>query len=83
MGYDSYVDRAIMGGMMPESWGRILERAQEHHRAEIDAAEVTDCDRQRALADLGLYSERDTEWSTRVSGWCDWQISRIPAEPNQ
>ncbi len=74
-GYGNYLRRRDRGGLMPESWGRIVSRAKEQCEAEIERVVVSDDDRNHAMTLLGLYTEEDERWSHRVSDWCRWNIT--------
>jgi hypothetical protein len=75
-GYAQYVNRALSGGMLPPSWDRIVSRATEATRD--NQLTVTARDREQAMNDLGLISQRDADWSARITGPCSrWQIERI------
>jgi hypothetical protein len=74
LGYGSYVTRAYQGGMMPESWSRIVERASES----VEPV-VTEFERERAMHDLHLMTESDREWSEKIArDTRSWRIERVP-----
>lgn len=75
MGYGNYIRRRDRGGLMPESFDRIVERARASCADNIQAVVVTDDDRNYAMAELGYLTDDDREWSERISGWCNWQIT--------
>jgi hypothetical protein len=76
-GYETYVARAERGGMMPESWGRTCSQAREATSG--DASEISDCDRNRAMNDLGFLTNRDREWSESIArNGASWKIERHP-----
>lgn len=79
MGYGNYLSRRDAGGLMPESFGRIVGRAREHVQHEIDHVVVDNGHRDYAMDILGYISSRDVDWSTRISGHCAWSIT-APAE---
>jgi len=74
-GYSAYVSKRNLGGMLPESFGRTVERARQSCSDEIENVTVTDNDRNYAMTMLGFYTEEDRQWSERVSGWCNWEIT--------
>ena len=72
MGYDNYISRADRGGMMPESWGRIVSQAHSRineYEIKIDAGCI-----EMAMRELGFLTKRDSEWSERITSHCDWEI---------
>lgn len=72
MGYGTYVDRALQGRIMPDSWCRIVERAA----ATIEEITVTESDRNCAMTELGFYVERDAAHSARIVRGCEsWKIT--------
>jgi hypothetical protein len=73
MGYANYLNRAQRGGLMPESWGRVVADAQERV-GNIDIS-ITDSLRDAAMAELGFFTQRDEEWSTPIAKSCDWEIT--------
>ena len=75
MGYENYLRRRDRGGLMPPSFDRIVERAREAAAEKIKNVTITDDDRNYALLELGYLTDEDREWSERISGWCNWQIT--------
>ena len=74
MGYGSYIYRRDRGGMMPESFSRIVEKARGRV-GDLSDISPDDSDRNYAMAQLGFYTERDAEWSTCCSKHCNWKIT--------
>ena len=75
MGYGTYLTRRDRGGMMPASFDRIYDRARESARDDLKCATVEPHHVEHAMYEMGLYTDRDRDWSHRVAGWCDWDIT--------
>lgn len=73
MGYANYLSRAERGGLMPESWSRIVDNARS--KIDVSTVAVTDSFRESAKSSLGLYAERDEEYSRPIAESCNWEIT--------
>lgn len=72
MGYGNYLSRRDQGGMMPESFTRIVNRA---YNVAHESITVTEDDRSVAMSLLGFYTDFDRQWSERVVSGCKWEIT--------
>jgi hypothetical protein len=72
--YPECLARRDRGGMLPEaSWNRIV--AQATRECADEEPVITDGHREVAMYDLGLFTARDAEHSSRQVASCDWEIT--------
>ncbi len=67
-GYEHYVQRSAMGGLMPDSWSRTVRQAA----IAVESDEiVSDHLMGIAMHEMGYYSQQDREWSESIarSSW--------------
>ena len=74
-GFSAYIKKRDLGGMLPESWSRTVERAREACQDEIECLTISDRDRDYAMSMLGFLTDDDRQRSEHISNWCTWKIT--------
>jgi len=72
LGYGNYLTRRDRGGLLPESYSRIRERAVESAGTPPDT--LHDRDRIAAMRQLGYLTVDDADYSERIISGSTWEI---------